>query len=168
MEQLSFCPRSLILCFFIILSLGCKSEHPNPELLDPIYNDLLNEKKEIEKLNKETTVNIEALKAERKTLQPRSLEMKVNERDTNKAKNKLSKLKQDLKYIEIISERRRVESRLNYKINFKKDKIWPDPEEYKNYLVSKRLKNAPRNWNYRVPKLHSRSPNYKEAASDKK
>ncbi|MCB9027177.1 MAG: hypothetical protein H6625_12715 [Bdellovibrionaceae bacterium] len=157
-----------MLCIFIILNLGCKSEHPNPEQLDPIYIDLISEKKETEKLIKDTNSTLENLKAERIKIKPRSVEKKVNERETKKATLELAKLKQNLAYLEIRSERRRVESRRDYKINFKNNKTWPNPEEYKNYLVAKRLRSAPRNWNYRVPKLHAGNPNYKENPKNKK
>ncbi|MCB0390945.1 MAG: hypothetical protein KDD58_06635 [Bdellovibrionales bacterium] len=152
----------LILLIVFLTLMGCKKELPNPENLDPIYKDLLSEKKQIEKLLKDEYSNLENLKLEKDKIKPRSLERKISIKEIRKSKEQIAELKQKLKYFEIRTERRRVEARKSYKIAFKNEKEWPDKKEYEIYLVNKRLRNAPMNWNYRVPKLHANNPNFKD------
>ena len=153
--------KLFILIASVTLVSGCKKELPNPELLDPIYKDLLSEKKEAEKALKEEEAKLESLLAERGKIEPRSVDRKINIRGTKKSRKNVLKLRQKLKYLEIRSERRRVEARRDYRIAFQKGEEWPKKEEFVNYQTHKRLRNAPKNWNLRVPKLHARNPNFK-------
>ena len=147
--------------------MACKKKHPTPEVLDPIYNDLVKqagffkgkveqEKKQIKKLEK-TLAETEA----------RTIERVATAKDIRFAKKRLEKYVQDAKFYEIRSEHRKAQSRYEYNLAFSQDKDWPDPEEYKKYLVNKKLREAPRNWGYRVPKLHKNNPNYEDAQKSK-
>ena len=78
--------------------MGCKKELPNPENLDPIYKDLLSEKKQIEKLLKDEYSNLENLKLEKDKIKPRSLERKISIKEIRKSKEQIAELKQKLKY----------------------------------------------------------------------
>ena len=155
----------LFLC--IVFALGsltaCKKELENPELLDPIYQDLLSEKKNLEKSLMDEQKNLADLLLASKTIKPRSIERKVSIKEIKKARGQVDSMQNILKYAEIRAERRRVESRRSYRIAFSKSQDWPNREEFEAYKTSKRLKSAPLNWNARVPKLHARSPNFKKA-----
>ena len=161
-EHYIFKNKLLIIIFLGLSVVSCKKELPNPELLDPIYKDLLSETKSVRSELKDSKANLETLLKERETVKVRTLAKTVNQRDTIKTRKNILRLKQRLKYLEIRTERRRVETRRSYKIAFSKGEAWPDKEEYKHYRTNRRLRAAPRNWNSRVPKLHARNPNFKE------
>jgi len=63
---------------------------------------------------------------------------------------------QQTRYLQIRAKRRLLVDRITYKAAFAKNKSWPDPREYSDYLVNMRLQEAPRNWSIRVPKLQDR------------
>ena len=115
----------------------------------------------MEKLLKDERVTLDNLKLGRKEVAVRSLQKKINYRETKKSTVKVLEYSQRLKYLEIRTNRRKVEARRSYRLAFKADKPWPDSNEYKKYVTHKRLRSAPRNWNYRVPKLFKDTPNYK-------
>ena len=153
--------RIAIILSTCLLVTGCKKENPSPELLDPIYRDLSDEAKKFEKLKSDKEKEILSLLEDRPKLKVGSVLKKINSRDLIKARAALIVLRQKAKYYKIHAERRRVEGRKAYKLAFKEGLPWPDPKEYERYKAHKKLRNAPRNWNYRVPKLRS-SPNFKE------
>lgn len=152
---------------FLILVLGsitgCKKELENPELLDPIYQDLLSEKKNLEKSLVDEQKKLTELLLAAKSIKPRSVERKVSLREIKKSRETIDSIRNILKYSEIRAERRRVESRKSYRIAFSKSMDWPSKGEFEAYKTGKRLKSAPLNWNARVPKLHARNPNFKQA-----
>lgn len=141
----------LTLCLF-----GCKSEEPNPELLDPIYKDLVSRTEEYSK-------SLLEHQARRKELEEFIEKSEPNTLDLKKARLELVKVlrwermaEQKTAYFRIRTERRKVEDRKNYKLAFYKNEQWPDPAEYSGYLVNKRLQEVNLNWNARVPKLADR------------
>lgn len=144
-----------------MLLTGCKKELENPELIDPIYNSIVSERKSVEKALKDENSKLATLSKELKSIKPRSIERKVNIRETQKSKQLILKLQQHHKYLEIRQERRRVESRRNYRMALENNLPWPDKNEYKRYQTHQRLRIASMNWNERVPKLHNRNPNFK-------
>lgn len=159
---------SIILTILLSTLLGCKSENPNPELMDPIYADL---KKEAEVAGKA----IEAELKERESAQvaidkapPNSMELRDAEKMYWKASKKIEVLRPIELYYKIHAERRRVEGRAAYRAAFAKGAIWPDPAEFHGYETNKRLRSADRNWSKRVPKLSQRAPANKAETKEKK
>ena len=160
MSQTEKYSKFYALLIVTLVLFGCKKEEPNPELLDPIYKDLKAEAKKYNSQLKEEEANLEAILEDRENLKPRTIELVANRRDEKKTRGKILQFKQKAKYYEIRSERRRVEARRDYKIAFRKNEAWPNPQEYENYQTYKRLRDAPLNWGYRVPKLYKDSPNF--------
>lgn len=143
-----------------LLQTSCKSENPNPELLDPIYLDLV-------KLHKNTKKEWEdELKKEPEILKglseatPRTREVKAAKKELSAYKKKVIQLEQMTKYYEIRAEHRRLVSRKQYRIAFKKGEAWPNPKDYEYYLQNQKLRAADLNWQSRVPKLFKNNPNY--------
>lgn len=144
------------LFLFILLPLAllaCKSKDPNPELRDPIYLDLLKEAKRHEDELKNLEKSLETIEKELAEQKPRSMDLKVKEKELLKTQNRIIHVKQGLKYFEIRAELRRVYARKEYTIAFQKDETWPKPEEFEDYKKNKAMRNISLNWNERVPKL---------------
>jgi len=154
--------KLLFFIFFLSLpfSVGCKKENPNPELLDPIYLDLVKDHgeklKELETERKSTEGLIKDLN---KAL-PRTSGLKNAKKAISKNLKNMTRLEQLVKYYEIRKEHRRLLARKNYRIAFHKGEVWPDPSEKEAYFTNKRLKSADMNWQSRVPKLFKANPNY--------
>ncbi|MCB0413473.1 MAG: hypothetical protein KDD50_04010, partial [Bdellovibrionales bacterium] len=96
-----------------------------------------------------------------KNSSPRSADKKVALKNIKNTKLKIKFLAQKEKYLKIRTERRRIEGRRQYKINFSQNKPWPDPQEYTAYLKNKSLNDIDLNWQSRVPKLFKENPNYR-------
>jgi hypothetical protein len=137
-------------------SLGCKRRDPNPELRDPIFKFLTEQLGGLKtELENEVKKIEEAEKVYAKTA-PLTYERKVALRDLEAARRRAAALRQEKEYIEIRTERRRVEGRRDYSIAFAADQEWPDPKEFEHFLAHQRLRTAPRKWDARVPKLNDR------------
>lgn len=143
--------------FFLI---GCRSEDPNPELRDPIYQSLKKESEEAEKALAESEKARDEALLKLRAAQAQTLELKEAEREYWKSVKIVDRLKTAIKYLKIRTERRRLEARAAYKRAFLagKEESWPNPDEYSAYLTNKRLREASLNWNRRVPKLQDRIP----------
>ncbi len=158
MEQNQVFRSLLILSWLLISTVACKSEHPNPELLDPIYLDM---KSSRDRLEKELEAEIKARELAAETIQataPNTIELKLARKEWQTATEKVDFLRQKLHFEKIRTKRRYVEARRDYKIAFEAGSEWPDPNEFSNYKANKRLKEASRDWNRRVPRLSSRIP----------
>lgn len=147
--------RLFLLCF-LIFGLGCSGKDPHPELRDPIYLDLRSMVGEYKKQVQDTQKQIEALGHDIKSAEPNTRELALFRKDYRKANVHLKFLTQKLKYYQIREERRKLEDRLHYSQALSQEREWPDPDEHRAYLANKKLRNAPSNWNQRVPKLKDR------------
>ncbi len=158
MEQ-TFCrwiPNFLFI--FALLSaaalVGCKSEDPNPELMDPIYADLVKMAKDADSAVKDQEKNIEELQ---KNIERDDKENKFGQRDRfihekQVAEKALTALRQNSLYYDIRAEQRKEFDRKDYLMASRAGQPWPRPEEKAEYDETKKLKFANRNWGSRVPK----------------
>jgi hypothetical protein len=150
---------NLALIFLLCLCtqlLGCKKEDPNPELMDPIYSDLLKRATDSQKALDEATAKLVTLHADLEKAEPNSIDLKDIQKDIAKTEAQKLRADQEARYFKIRSERRKFEDRIEYKKAFAKDQPWPDKHEYSDYLVNIRLREISLNWGTRVPKLHDR------------
>jgi len=147
-------------CVILILSLltivGCKSEDPNPELSDPIYKFLVDQgnalRPALESEKKKLEESEKALEKMDVNTAERKQELKIQQT----TRGKINRLQQELDYSDIRRERRKVESRRDYKIAYSKGEAWPKPEEFDYFMTQQRLRTASRDWNKRVPRLQDR------------
>ena len=146
--------RYFVIFFLLAVLVGCKKPLPDPENLDPIFRDLKamadGKKKELEEARKsrETAyINYDKEK-------PNTLDKKLARREYEKWEARISTLEQQARYFEIRANRRRVEDKVNYLEAFKQDKPWPSPDEYSNWIVNRKLAEAPANWGKDIPKLY--------------
>lgn len=160
----------LLFCVFLLLT-GCKHEEPNPELLDPIYSDLVKQQGDDEgKLAAEQKA-LAGARDSYEGAEPNTLDLKNAQRQIERNQRNILKLEQKVRFDKIRVGRRLAEDHLNYHKAFLAGKDWPDKEEYPKYLVNQRLLTAPRDWDARVPKLFNRKPaakaeKKKEAAAE--
>jgi hypothetical protein len=146
---------ALLLLFAFALA-GCRKEDPNPELLDPIYSDLDKRASDSQKAFDDESKKQTDLKVALEKSEPNSIELKNNQRDLSKSQALSVDLEQKAHYYQIRAKRRLLVDRITYKAAFAKNEVWPDPHEYSDYQVNIRLREAPPNWNSRVPKLKDR------------
>lgn len=149
----------LLICLLTVAAfVGCRSEDPNPEIRDPIYQALVKELAEAEKALEEVKKAKESATKKVEKAPAQTMDLKDAEKEYWKAEKQLDGLITAVSYLKIRTERRRIESRLMYRKAFKegKESEWPDPGEYQGYLTNKRLREASLNWSRRVPKLQDR------------
>jgi hypothetical protein len=167
---------NLTLIFLVCLCtqlLGCKKEDPNPELMDPIYSDLLKRATDSQKAFDEATAKLVTLQENLEKAEPNSIDVKDIQKEIAKTEAQKLRASQESLYFKIRSERRKFEDRIEYKKALAKDQPWPDKHEYSDYLVNIRLREINPNWGARVPKLQDRMtasapPKKAEAAGGEK
>ena len=157
--------KKYILIFTSILLMNalsaCNRPIAEPEELDPIYKDLVQTlQKEQSKLAEQEKLQADAREGLAKA-ETGSIQAKILKKDYSLATQNIQKIKQRVKYLEIRVERRKFTDRMTYKHSFEAKKEWPDPNEYSEYLVNKRLNEASRHWSDRVPRLNDRYPSSK-------
>ena len=147
--------RDLVIGSLWILSLvltACDKPLPNPESIDPIYSDL-------SKQSDEATKELEAQKVELAKLESDILKFEIRDPEKKKAINQKYQRAKHIKgleersiYFKIRAEQRLAFDKTDYLKAYAAKKLWPDPEEYKEYITVKRLQSESRNWDDRVPK----------------
>jgi hypothetical protein len=158
MRRFNQCWLCGVAALSILFLTGCKTEDPNPELLDPVYVDLDKRANDFKKAYDEQVKMQDEARATIEKSDPNTLELRNARADLLKSEHKALDFDQKARYFEIRAKRRLYVDRLTYKEALAKNKVWPDPKEYSEYLVNMRLQDAPRNWNIRVPKLSARLP----------
>lgn len=149
----------LIFTLFVAFALSaCAKEDPIPEERDPIYQDLMKREAEHTKMTEEATAKVAELRAQLLKAEPNSIEKKDIQRDLAKHQSGKLEHEQWARYYRIRAARRKVVDRIAYREAFaaKRDKEWPNPQDYQDYLTNRRLIEVSRNWGTRVPKLKDR------------
>ncbi len=155
----------LMLCLSL---LGCRKEDPNPELKDPIYKDLEARAKSYAAEYDAGKIQVKTLREDLAKVEARSIERKNVLKELSQAEAKLVGAEQLARYYKIRAERRRLMGRQAYREAFARGEDWPNPREYSDYLVNRRLHEINMNWNARVPKLQDRTPASIKALEAKK
>ena len=145
---------------FLLVGTGCESVDPFPELKDKIYLDLQQTLAQAQEDKKNAETFKQMARDELKTLETGDPEIATLNKDIRKENRKIKAYNQEIRYLEIRLERRRLESRLAYAESLKSEKEYPDTREYAAYLAHKNLRNASPNWNERVPRLKERIDKY--------
>lgn len=152
--------RFFIVCsiaFIVLISLsGCEKEDPNPELRDPIWQDLSKRAADYEKQRDESKAKLTGLREKLEKVEPNSMDLKDVRKDIAKTEKALLGQEQLARYYKIRAERRLVVDKISARDAHASGKEWPDKAEYSDYLVNMRLHEISLNWNKRVPKLQDR------------
>jgi hypothetical protein len=152
----------LLLIVILGLMIGCKSKLEQPENVDPIYTDLLGEiaKAKSDLASKEKI--LKKAKEDWEAVEPQTGHEQIKRADYFKKLKRVEKAEQELKYQTIRAESRKKWVRKQYEAAYANGESWPPEGEYEKYFTNKRLKEASRNWNQRVPKLKDRVDSYIE------
>jgi hypothetical protein len=158
-----------IIAIALLFCLACTRPQSNPELSDPIYQDLkaqeANSSKAIEGKKKE--LEAAEKEAEKPDLEPMAL--KQNRKTRFALEKTLRLLEQDHTYFEIKAAERKDLDAHTYPESFKTKSPWPPKGEIEAYATEQRLRNASRNWNDRVPKpANAPKPETTEKKAEKK
>ncbi len=135
---------------FLILFLAlaaCEKPLEHPETTDPIYNDLLAEVSAAESAATKTEKELEDFKKEAEKVAPQTGQIKFAEKRVYETQAKLDKIKQMVEYWKIRAESRKHWARKKYLAAYKKKEHWPDPKEYEEYQLQRKLEQAPKEWN---------------------
>lgn len=144
------------LVWLMVLVSGCRREDPNPELLDPIFKALVDQATQSKAAYEAEVKKLEEGERELAKTEPFTPERKIAMKDVQKSRDRIRRLQQQSEYDQIRAERRRVTGRRDYRIAFSRGESWPDPEEYRLFIVHQKIVAAPRDWGVRVPKLADR------------
>lgn len=146
------CLLLIIQSVLLVITLGCKSEDPEPQLKDPIYLDL---KRELDRASGEASAleaKILKLEGDYSKTEVRTIDRKTVKMDLIKAKKAYQLAIQSREYYEARLKLREARARVAYKRAFLAEKPWPDPAEFESYQLQKKLRQNSRNWADRVPK----------------
>jgi hypothetical protein len=145
-------PRILLFFILAILFSGCERPIPNPETMDPIYQDVESKLKEAEGNVASALADVESAKKDLASAQPQTADRKRALEALAKAEHQVTMANQSKLYYEIRKEHRAKEDQKSYIEAFKHKKPWPDPKWQQELQVARRLQSASRKWDDRVPK----------------
>lgn len=138
--------RILIALFFGFLVLGCDKPNPNPEGMDPIYEDLDkmagSAHSELESAKKD----LEGHQKEFADAIPQTGQNKYALKRIGDAQAQINRLEQLQLYYKLRVKSRLKDDQISYLKAFKEKKSWPPPEEWESYQAEKRLRQAPKDW----------------------
>lgn len=144
---------------------ACKSEDPNPQIKDPIYNDLVKEYANAQSAVEKEEKKLSGLEKDLLKAAVRSIERRSAQKDIDNSHTALRKYQQQAEYYRIAVIKREVESRASYKRAFAADKEWPDKKEFEDYKQDIKMRSVSRNWSERVPRPQNPLNENKEAKS---
>lgn len=136
----------LIFVFLLLALVGCSSQNPNPELIDPIFLELEKDKKDFDGRVQAETKQLEEFQKAFLEVKPQTGQIKYATKRVNESAAKLEKLKQIRQYIEIRIETRKKVSREQYQKAFAAKKDWPDPKEYQEYKKQREMEQISLKW----------------------
>lgn len=139
--------RKIAILLIPLLLLGaCSKPDTNPELKDPIYQDIVTQMGVTEKSITEMEKKLETHRGELKKVVPQSGQIKYVEKRIWETQRTLDQLKQQQKYWIIRKDQRRDLVRKKSLEAFHAGEKWSDPGEYEAYLTEKRLRLAKIDW----------------------
>lgn len=138
--------RIFSLIIVALLLSSCSKPDPNPELKDPIFADLQATLDTTAKSLETERKNLEGHEKELREAVPQTGQIKFAQKRVNETKERITRLGQEMQYLEMKIEARKRLAKKSYAESFKNGQPWPDPKEWESYSAEKRLRNAKRNW----------------------
>jgi hypothetical protein len=131
----------------LILSLtGCRRALEHPETSDPVYKDLKREANRAFGLYKEKEKKAQEAKKAFDNAPIRTGQRLDAQDDYFAILNEQEKYAEKYRYLALKAELRQKHDILIYPTVFKDKKPWPEPSQFEEYEVEKRLANAPKEW----------------------
>ena len=139
--------RNLIGGLLVIIFLaGCEKPNPNPEQMDPIYQDLEKKAEELKKTVEEAKAAVADARSEVKAATPQSRQIEYANKRLDSAIQKYNRAVQISAYFQVRAENRLAKDRKDYADAYSKKQPWPDPQEYEQYKVAEKLIKPPAPW----------------------
>jgi len=143
--------------FFGLFLNSCTSADPNPELKDPIYQDIKIQMGLAEKSLAEADKKLAEFSGELSIAIPQTGQFKQAQKKVFQAERERETFRQQVKYWTIRSEERAKKARVDYSRSLKDKTPWPNPKEFESYLSEKKLRLAKIEWDSK-----QRLENYKK------
>jgi hypothetical protein len=131
---------------FCLMVSGCRHQDKNPQLKDPIYNQIVKDSDAIISQIAAAKVEVEKSKANYDSAPIRTGQQQDAADDYFESKNRLEKLIEHLRYLSLAGEHRIKEDHEEYAKAFEKAEPWPNPQAYSDFLIDQKLQNAPKEW----------------------
>lgn len=143
-----------LIAIFLLTSIisGCSRPNPNPEKIDPIYQDLVGRSNLAKAAAETAKEDIKKLKEDLQMLPPRDPSRRKLQQDLSKKETHLLVADQEALYFEIRAEQRKEYARRAYLEAFNRGEKWPNPKDFETYKLQRNLEDAPREWNARLQK----------------
>jgi hypothetical protein len=143
----SFLFRLFFSLAVIHLSFSCSKRNPNPELLDPIYLDLLALEGEAQKAVAVEEGFLAEHEKALKSVVPQTGQIKYAEKRYWESINRVTKARQQARYYEVKRRARKLQARRDYSIAYSRGLPWPPPSEYSEYSSKKAIEaNVGKKW----------------------
>lgn len=143
---------SFIRLFIIFISLfalsACEKPNPEPEKLDPVYDDMLKQAAAVGSDIANFKSQLEENKAILKKVEPQTGQIKYAQKHVYQMSDIIEKLEQKKRYWEIRAENRKKRDQTEYLKAYKEKKPWPPPEELIEYRASLKKENPNLHWSY--------------------
>jgi len=158
--------RAGFLLFVVLSLMGCRKPLEHPEANDPVYKDLKKEANLAYAAYKEKEKKALAAKKALDKAQVRTGQRLEAQDDYFTNLHEQEKYAEKYRYLELKAELRRKYDISVYPQIYADKKPWPDPEQYEQYEVEKRLATAPKEWDpdYRIKQRQLASEAKKKAA----
>ena len=144
--------KTALATYLSVALASCSKPNPEPEKLDPIYNDLLARQAASTSAAGAKKQEIKSVEAELASLPPRDPTRKKTLENLRRAERQLMVAEQEALFYQIRAESRQAAARDEYRKAFRSGETWPKPEDFENYKAAIKLRDGPREWNQRVPK----------------
>jgi hypothetical protein len=136
------------------LLLGCSKPHPQPELLDPIYADLVSRSNVSKAAAHQANAELVRARESLATAPPRDPTRRKLQQDISKHLNRITVADQEAIYYEVRANQRRDYARSEYLKAYNRGESWPNPADFEAYKTQKRLQEAPRDWGAHLKKTN--------------
>lgn len=150
-------PKWLITATLVLSTVavvGCTRPNPTPEVLDPIYADLV-QRSTLAKGAAEAAKNeAKKLREDLEKLPARDITRRKTLEDISKQESRQNVAEQEGLYYEIRAEQRKQYARAEYSKAFEKSEPWPDPNDFETYKLQRKLRDAPREWSSKIEKTN--------------
>lgn len=148
----------LLILTVLFFCAGCNKPLTTPEELDPIYKELSAEAANFEKTVEEQEKKVEEYKVNFKDIVPQTGQTRKVYAEFFRLQSELDSMKQKSEYLKLAAKSRKYTARNSYIKAFEAGQTWPDPKEYENYNMNKRISSVNRDWRKRYPASSNEKP----------
>jgi hypothetical protein len=126
---------TILLTLMLSTIVSCRSPDPNPELHDPVYQDIQSRIGKMEAEMKKADDGLLAAEKDLKTIVPQTADYKSKWSALYEARKKKEVVEQKLNYLKIYGDKRKKEMKLAYLRAYeaKKEDNWQKPDDVRIY-----------------------------------